>query len=185
MLTRTFDDTIAAISTPPGQSGIGIVRLSGPGALAIADAVFRPAGDAPRPSEQGSFNTRYGHIVDAEERVDEVLLTVMSAPRTYTTQDIVEINCHGGIVPLRRVLELVLRMGARLADPGEFTRRAYHFGRIDLAQAEAVADIITARTDASHRAALHHLSGALSSAIRGLRDRLVDIAAYLEASIDF
>ena len=110
---------------------------------------------------------------------------MMRAPRTYTTQDVVEINCHGGIVPLRRVLELVLRLGARLAEPGEFTRRAYHFGRIDLAQAEAVADVINARTEASHRAALHHLTGALSSRIRALRDRLVDIAAHLEASIDF
>ena len=180
-----FDDTIAAIATPPGQSGIGIVRLSGPEAVAIADGVFRPASDAGAPSAQGTFTTRYGHVFDGEEAIDEVLLTVMRAPRTYTTQDVVEINCHGGAVPLRRTLELVLRRGARLADPGEFTKRAFTFGRIDLAQAEAVADVIGAQTEAAHRAAMHHLSGGLSQRIREYRDRLVELAGYVEASIDF
>jgi len=185
MLAHPFDDTIAAVSTPPGQSGIGIVRLSGPDALSIADRLFRPSGEGCAPSEQASFTTCHGHVVDGEARVDEVLLTVMRAPRTYTTQDVVEVNCHGGIVPIRRTLELALREGARLADPGEFTKRAYYHGRIDLAQAEAVADVINAQTDAAHRAAQHHLAGALSGKIAELRDRLVDVAAVLEASIDF
>jgi tRNA modification GTPase len=158
-----FDDTIAAIATPPGQSGIGIVRMSGPKAAAIADRIFRAASSAPPPSAQATFTTRYGHVFDGEEPIDEVLLTVMRAPRTYTTQDVVEINCHGGAVPLRRTLELVLRHGSRPADPGEFTKRAFRFGRIDLAQAEAVADVITASTEAAHRAAMHHLSGTASS----------------------
>jgi len=184
-LRHPFDDTIAAIATPPGQSGIGIVRMSGPQAVAIADAIFRPASSDDPPSVQGTFTTRYGHVSDGEETLDEVLLTVMRAPRTYTTQDVVEINCHGGAVPLRRTLEFVLRRGARLADPGEFTKRAFYFGRIDLAQAEAVADAIGAQTEAAHRAAMHHLSGGLSQRIRAFRDRLMELAGYVEASIDF
>ncbi|MBM3473957.1 MAG: tRNA uridine-5-carboxymethylaminomethyl(34) synthesis GTPase MnmE [Armatimonadetes bacterium] len=184
-MRHPFDDTIAAIATPPGQSGIGIVRVSGPQAVAIADAIFRPASSDDPPSVQGTFTTRYGHVSDGEEVFDEVLLTVMRAPRTYTTQDVVEINCHGGAVPLRRTLELVLRRGARLADPGEFTKRAFFFGRVDLAQAEAVADVIGAQTEAAHRAAMHHLSGGLSRRIREYRDRLMELAGYVEASIDF
>jgi tRNA modification GTPase len=185
VLTHSFDDTIAAIATPPGQSGIGIVRMSGPEAVAIADGIFRPASGGGPPSAQGTFTTRYGHVFDGEEALDEVLLTVMRAPRTYTMQDVVEINCHGGAVPLRRTLELVLRRGARLADPGEFTKRAFAFGRIDLAQAEAVADVIGAQTEAAHRAAMHHLSGGLSQRIREFRDRLMGLTGYVEASIDF
>ena len=185
MLVHPFDDTIAAVSTPPGQSGIGIVRISGPDALPIADRLFRPASDGHSPSEQPTFSTRYGRVYEDDEVVDEVILTVMRAPRTYTTQDVVEINCHGGIVPLRRVLELVLHKGARLADPGEFTKRAFFFGRIDLAQAEAVADTINARTEAAHKAALHHLAGKLSQHVRELRDRLMNIVSLVEASIDF
>jgi len=180
-----LDDTIAAIATPPGQSGIGIVRMSGPEAVSIADGIFRPASSDDSPSTQATFTTRYGHVFDGEEALDEVLLTVMRAPRTYTTQDVVEINCHGGAVPLRRTLELVLRRGARLADPGEFTKRAFYFGRIDLAQSEAVADVIGAQTEAAHRAAMHHLSGGLSRRIREFRDRLMELAGYVEASIDF
>jgi tRNA modification GTPase len=185
VLTDRFGDTIAAIATPPGPSGIGIIRLSGPQALRIADEVFHPASAAGPPSAQSTFTTRYGHVRDGEETLDEVLLTVMRGPQTYTTQDVVEINCHGGAVPLRRTLELVLRRGARPADPGEFTKRAFHFGRIDLAQAEAVADVIAAQTEASHRAAMHHLTGALSARIRTFRDCLMDLAGHLEASIDF
>lgn len=185
MLLHPFDDTIAAVSTPPGQSGIGIVRMSGAEALRIADGVFRPASNAPPPSQQATFSTRYGQIYDGDEPLDEVILTVMRAPRTYTTQDVVEINCHGGVVPLRRVLELVLRKGARLADPGEFTKRAFLFGRIDLAQAEAVADTINAQTEAAHKAAMHHLAGDLSRRIRDMRDRLMDVVGLVEASIDF
>ncbi len=184
MLIHSFEDTIAAISTPPGRSGIGIVRLSGPDALTIADGIFRSATETP-PSQQPSFTTRYGRIQDGDDMIDEVILTVMRAPRTYTTQDVVEINCHGGVVPLRRTLELVLRGGARLADPGEFTKRAFYFGRIDLAQAEAVADVINAQTEAAQKAATHHLAGGLSRRVREMRDRLMELSAAVEASIDF
>lgn len=180
-----FDDTIAAVATPPGHSGIGIVRVSGPDALRIADELFVPASPRKTPSRLPSFTTAYGRIVDGGRTVDEVILTVMRAPRTYTTQDVVEINCHGGMVPLRRTLELVLAAGVRLADPGEFTKRAFFFGRIDLAQAEAVADIITARTDEAQRAAVSQLEGRLSAEVNRLRDALVDILAHLEAALDF
>lgn len=182
---HALDDTIAAISTPPGHSGIGIVRMSGPEALAIADRLFRPANPTKIPSKAPSFTTSYGHVVRDGQVVDEVLLTVMRAPRTYTTQDVVEINCHGGIIPLRRTLELVLELGARLADPGEFTKRAFLLGRIDLAQAEAALDVIFAQTEEAHKAATRQLQGALSQEVNALRDRLVELLAHLEASIDF
>jgi tRNA modification GTPase len=180
-----FEDTIAAISTPPGRSGIGIVRLSGPQAIAIAAAVFRPASRKRNPLEQVSFTTCYGHVLAGEYVVDEVILTVMRAPHTYTTQDVAEINCHGGIVPLRRTLELVIEAGARLADPGEFTKRAYYFGRIDLAQAEAVADIINAQTNESQKAAMAQLAGRLSDEINSFRESIVSTLARIEAAIDF
>lgn len=183
---QSLDDTIAAISTPLGQGGIGLVRISGPSALSIARRLFRPARE--RASDAWSpFTLRYGHIVEpgSGHRVDEVLLSFMPAPRTYTCQDVVEINCHGGIVPLRQVLSLVLREGARMAEPGEFTMRAFLNGRVDLAQAEAVLDVVTAHTDAALRLAVSQLDGRLSSQIRAIRDALVGALAYLEATIDF
>ncbi|MFO7946423.1 MAG: tRNA uridine-5-carboxymethylaminomethyl(34) synthesis GTPase MnmE [Armatimonadota bacterium] len=182
---HAFDDTIAAISTPLGRSGIGIVRLSGPEALSVADRVFKPANPDRSPLTQKTFTTCYGHVTDGDTVIDEAILTVMRAPGTYTTQDVVEINCHGGIVPLRRTLELVLEHDARLADPGEFTKRAYYFGRIDLAQAEAVADIITARTEESQQAAMQQLSGRLSDEINRFREAILDLLSQIEASIDF
>ncbi|MCE5217068.1 tRNA uridine-5-carboxymethylaminomethyl(34) synthesis GTPase MnmE [bacterium] len=185
MEQHSFEDTIAAVSTPPGQSGIGIVRLSGPRALEIADGVFVPATPTKTAYSLRTFSTAYGRVVDGEETVDEVILTVMRAPRTYTTQDVVEINCHGGVVPVRRTLELVLSRGARLADPGEFTKRAFVFGRIDLAQAEAVLDVINARTTEAQRAAAAQLEGRLSEQVTALRDALVEIMVNLEAGIDF
>ncbi len=180
-----FQDTIVAISTPPGRSGIGIVRLSGPQALQLAAQVFRPANPQRSPLTQRSFATCYGHVLDGEHIVDEVILTVMRVPHTYTTQDVVEINCHGGIVPLRRTLELVIAGGARLADPGEFTKRAYYFGRIDLAQAEAVADVINAQTEQSRRAAITQLAGQLSAAINTFRENIISLLVRIEAAIDF
>ena len=179
----SLDDTIAAISTPIGEGGIGIVRMSGPEALAILRRIFKRA----RGGSLASYRLHYGHIVDPRsgEVVDEVLASYMKAPHTYTRQDVVEINCHGGIVPLRRILELCLREGARLASPGEFTLRAFVNGRIDLAQAEAVLDIVRAKTEAGLRVALDQLKGRLSEEVRRLRARLVDVLAYLEASIDF
>jgi len=174
-----YRDTIAAISTPLGEGGIGIVRLSGAEALPIAKAVFR-----------GKLSDRrlsYGHIIDPQtgERVDEVLVSYMAAPHTYTTEDVVEINCHGGPLPLQRILQLALRHGARLAQPGEFTLRAFLNGRIDLAQAESVLDVIRARTEASLRVAVQGLDGRLSSAIKDLREQLLSTLAYLTARIDF
>ncbi len=174
-----LDDTIAAISTPVGEGGIGIVRLSGPEALGILRGFFAPP-LAPR-------CLTYGHVVDAAsgQVVDEVLVAHMPAPHTYTRQDVVEINCHGGLAPLRRVLELCLRGGARLAEPGEFTLRAFLNGRIDLAQAEAVLDVVQARTEAGLRLAIDQLGGRLSEEIRRARAGLVDVLAWLEAAIDF
>ena len=175
-----LDDTIAAISTPVGRSGIGIVRLSGKGALSIAEKVF-VASNGKRPSKFPSHTLHYGWIKD----IDEVLLGVMRAPRTYTREDIVEINCHSGIVVLRKILELVLKCGARLATPGEFTKRAYLNGRIDLAQAEAVLDVINSQTQDALKAALGQLQGRLSRKISALRKNLLEILAQIEASIDF
>jgi tRNA modification GTPase len=185
-----LDDTIGAISTPIGEGGIGIVRLSGPETVAILGAVFVP-GRAPRDSAKPSRMLpnclHYGHVVDPDsgEVVDEVLASYMPAPRTYTRQDVGEINCHGGIVPLRRILEVCLDQGARLAHEGEFTLRAFLNGRIDLAQAEAVLDVVRAKTQAGLRVAMGQLGGALSREIGALRARLVPALAHLEASIDF
>jgi tRNA modification GTPase len=182
----TDTDTIAAISTPLGEGGIGIVRLSGPAAIKIAEQLFvSPKG---RTLEKvKTHRVLYGFIRDPEnsEKVDEVLLTVMRSPHTYTREDVVEINCHGGLLPLRRVLELTLRHGARLAEPGEFTKRAFLNGRIDLSQAEAVLDVIRAKTEESEKLALEQLKGALSEKINNLRDRLLNICAHIEAYIDF
>ena len=174
-----YQDTIAAISTALGESGIGIVRLSGPDALAIAGKVF----------DRSLSNRRlvYGHIIDPEtdEVVDEVLVAYMEAPHTYTREDIVEINCHGGSVPLQRILGLVLRYGARMANPGEFTLRAFLNGRIDLAQAESVLDVVRAKTAASLRVAVQGLGGRFSHSLQQLRSQLMEVLAYLTARIDF
>ncbi len=184
-------DTIAAISTPPGEGGIGIVRLSGADALAIASRIFSlsPAGRKKRKDLPAVRSRRmlYGFITDPEtgQQVDEVLVSVMRAPNTYTREDMVEINCHGGANPLARTMELVLKEGARLALPGEFTKRAFLGGRIDLTQAEAVLSIIRARSDAAGRAALAQLKGGLGARIKKETGRLARICAHLEASIDF
>lgn len=183
-----LDDTIAAISTPVGEGGIGIVRLSGPEALAVASALFRRGREGEKRLERArSHHVYYGLVRDpaTSEVVDEVLLTYMRAPHSYTREDVVEINCHGGPLPLRRVLELTLRHGARLARPGEMTLRAFLNGRLDLAQAESVMDIVRARTDAGLRLAVNQLGGRLSSEIAALRREVVDVLAYLTATIDF
>lgn len=179
-----LDDTIVAISTPAGEGGIGIVRLSGRGSLSVADKIFRSKNDRP-PSGFESYTTHYGHIVKENEMIDEVLLTVMKAPKSYTKEDIVEINCHGGIVPLKRILGLVLSMGPRAAEPGEFTKRAFLNGRIDLAQAESVLDIIRSKTDKGLRAAMSQLEGDFSRNVRAIREELVGTLSNVEASIDF
>ncbi|MFH1553055.1 MAG: tRNA uridine-5-carboxymethylaminomethyl(34) synthesis GTPase MnmE [Candidatus Omnitrophota bacterium] len=185
MLTAK-DDTIAAVSTSFGEGGIGMVRLSGKDSVAIADRIFASP-KKKQPSSYDSHTVHYGHVKapGSGETVDEVLLTVMRAPKTYTTEDVVEINCHGGIVPLKRVLELCLSEGARLAQPGEFTRRAFLNGRIDLSQAEAVLDVIRAETDAAQKIAVEQLCGGFSEAIRGLRTSIIDVLALIELAIDF
>lgn len=177
-------DTIAAISTPLGEGGIGIARLSGPQSLAIADRIFQGK-DGIKPSESPTHTLQYGHITQNGEIIDEVLLTVMRAPYTYTREDIVEINCHGGIVPLGRVLDLTLKEGACLAEPGEFTKRAFLNGRIDLAQAEAVVNVIRAKTSLSLKAAMSQLRGHFSRKVEGLRTTLVNLIAKVEADGDF
>ncbi len=195
MIRYDLDDTIAAISTAIGESGIGIVRISGKDALPIADKIFYGK-DGKRPSCCQTYTVHYGWIikppqnsndkVDAKsEVIDEVILTVMRAPRSYTKEDITEINCHGGIIPLRQILDLVLANGARLAQPGEFTKRAFLNGRIDLPQAEAVLDIIRSKTESALKIGIQQLKGTLSKRINSIREVLLDILSNLEANIDF
>jgi len=178
-------DTIAAVATPLGIGGISVVRMSGPAAPCIAQRVFvRPNGVPLTYLE--SHRVYYGFVVDGHgERVDEALLCLMRQPRSYTREDVVEISCHGGVMTTQRVLEAVLAQGARVAEPGEFTKRAFLNGRLDLTQAEAVIDVINARTLASHRAALQQLDGALSRHLHALREQLLQVSVYLEAGIDF
>ncbi|NPV81269.1 MAG: tRNA uridine-5-carboxymethylaminomethyl(34) synthesis GTPase MnmE [Firmicutes bacterium] len=179
-------DTIASISTPLGEGGIGIVRISGPEAILISRRLFRThSGKYIRPSRVRRMI--YGKIIDPQsgDIVDEVLLLIMPGPRSYTCEDVVEIDCHGGPQPLKRVLELILKEGARLAEPGEFTRRAFLNGRIDLAQAEAVIDVIRSRSDAALKRATRQLVGQLSDRIREIRNILVGLLADLEARLDF
>jgi len=181
-----IDDTIVAIATPLGEGGLAVVRLSGPQALGVADKSFLPLGKHSRkPSEAASHTIQYGKIVRTGKIVDEVLLAVLRAPRTFTREDTVEITCHGGILPAKLVLDALLANGARLAEPGEFTRRAFLNGRLDLAQAEAVADLIHSRTELALAAANEQLAGKLSRRINRLRDDLMHTLAHLEAHIDF
>ena len=181
-----LSDTIAAIATPRGEGGIGIVRVSGALAVPIACKIFRsPRGISP--AEFSTHTLTYGHIVhpDSNAVIDEVMLGVMLAPKSYTAEDIVEFNCHGGVIPLQRVLELTLHSGARLAEPGEFTKRAFLNDRLDLAQAEAVVDVIQSQTELNFRVAIDQLSGRLSQEINAFSDRLANLLAEVEASIDF
>ena len=177
------DDTIAAIATPAGRGALGIVRLSGPEALAIAGRVFR--GSAGEPSGFASHTVHLGQAVSDGELLDTVLLTVMRAPRSYTGEDTAELSCHGGRVVLGRVLGAVVAAGARPAEPGEFTLRAFLNGRMDLAQAEAVQELIAAESELGARVAAEQLRGRLSGEVGALRDGLVEFLAEIEAAIDF
>lgn len=179
-------ETIAAISTPLGEGGIGIVRISGPEAVAIADKVLI----SKKGKNVWEFPSHTLHLCKVQsptsgETIDQVMVSVMRAPRSFTREDVVEINCHGGAVPLRATLKAVLDQGARLAQPGEFSKRAFLNGRIDLAQAEAVIDVIRSRTDRGLSAALDNLEGSLSREIRGLREQISGILARIEVNIDF
>ena len=183
VLTTTEFDTIAAISTPPGEGGISIVRISGEEAVDVAKKIYR----GKNLDKVASNTINYGHIVDpsTDEEIDEVMLSVMRAPHTYTKEDIIEINCHGGIVATNRILQLVLSNGARMAEPGEFTKRALLNGRIDLSQSEAVMDLIEAKTDRSMQAAISQLDGNLSHLIKHLRKDILDVLAQVEVNIDY
>ncbi|MFA6357494.1 MAG: tRNA uridine-5-carboxymethylaminomethyl(34) synthesis GTPase MnmE [Candidatus Omnitrophota bacterium] len=184
MFADNLNDTISAISTASGEGGIGIVRISGPKALPIANRIFIPKSQE-KPAEFRSHTMHYGQISDEEKFIDEAILTVMRKPKSYTREDVVEINCHGGIIALREVLGLTLKHGARLASPGEFTKRAFLNGRIDLAQAEAVIDVIRAKTDSALKVGLGQLAGGLSKEINKIRRKLLGILVVLEANIDF
>lgn len=179
-----FEDTIAAIATPPGEGGIGIVRISGSKALDIAKEVFVFGS-----KKNQTFKDRYlhyGKVVDEEGNIiDEVLLAYMKGPRSYTAEDVVEIHCHGGIIPITSILKEVIKKGARLAEPGEFTKRAFLNGRIDLVQAEAVMDLICAKTEKLAKASINQMEGGLSGHIKRMRERLIDIMAHIEVTIDY
>ena len=194
------NSTIAAIATPGGRGGIGIIKLSGPRAVSIATTIFSPAESklkstphkksCTKDNSHGGFQSHrlyLGHIIDPENRqvVDEVLLSVMKAPRSYTKEDVVEINAHGGQIAVNAILELVLRLGGRIAEPGEFTKRAFLNGRIDLTQAEAVIDVINARTDKSLQAAAAQIKGQLKRGVEQIREFLIEFLTRVEAGIDF
>lgn len=178
-------DTIAAISTPPGEGGIGIVRLSGDEALEIAEKVYKLG--SKKLSDQPSHTIHYGNIYHpkTDEKIDEVMVTIMKAPKTYTREDIVEINTHGGVLVTNKVLQTVLGAGARLAEPGEFTKRAFLNGRVDLSQAEAVMDVIRAKTDSAMQNAISQLDGNLSQLIKTLRQDILETLAQVEVNIDY
>src|SRR6266850_7297853 len=181
-----LDDTIAAIATPLGEGGLAVIRISGPKALLIADRCFVPAGKSSlKPSVAPTHTIHFGHVTHNNRTVDEVLVSVLRAPRTFTREDTVEITCHGGLLPAKLVLDALLENGSRLAEPGEFTRRAFLNGRIDLAQAEAVADLIHSRTELALQAANEQLAGKLSRRINELRDEMIKTLAHIEAHIDF
>ncbi|QQE46564.1 tRNA modification GTPase MnmE [Peptoniphilus harei] len=179
-----LNDTIAAISTAIGEAGIAIVRMSGDDSINIIDEIFKSAsGKKMAESENRKF--LYGHIVDGDKQIDEVLVVKMKGPHSYTAEDIVEIHCHGGVVSVKRILNLILSKGARLAEKGEFTKRGFLNGRIDLTQAEAVIDMIKAKTDLSFDMGLNQLSGVLSEVLNKLKDELVSMQALIVANIDF
>ncbi|MEY2529654.1 MAG: tRNA modification GTPase [Verrucomicrobiota bacterium] len=175
-------ETIAAISTPTGEGAVALIRISGEGAIAIADRIYR---GQESPSTFSSHTQRLGEIVDEGRVIDQVLLSVHRRPASYTGEELVEIGCHGGVLVTARVLETCLRAGARAARPGEFTERAFLNGKMDLTQAEAVMDLIRARTDLALRSAQEQLGGRLGSEIKAIRGQLVDLLAHLEAAIDF
>lgn len=181
--TLTEFDTIAAISTPIGEGGISIVRMSGEDAVEIANKVFKGTDLTKVPTH----TIHYGHIIDPEsdKTIDESMVTVLRAPKTFTREDIVEINCHGGIVVTNHILQLLLANGARMADPGEFTKRAFVNGRIDLTQAESVMDIVRAKTDKARQVAVGQLAGGLLEKIRAMRKEILDTLANVEVNIDY
>ena len=179
-----LSDTIAAISTGMTNSGIGIIRISGSEAFDVADRIFQPCKGTKKVSEMKSHTVHYGKIVSKGTVIDEVLLTVMKAPNTYTKENIVEINCHGGVVVVNKIMEIVLENGARPAEPGEFTKRAFLNGRIDLSQAESVIDVINSKNDFALKSSLSQLGGAVLGSIRQIREQLLHEIAFIESALD-
>ncbi|MEA2016173.1 MAG: tRNA uridine-5-carboxymethylaminomethyl(34) synthesis GTPase MnmE [Actinomycetota bacterium] len=177
-------DTIVAVGTRPGEAAIGIVKLSGRNSINIADKIFR-AKNSSKIKELETYSMVYGHIVDKGSIIDEVVVSLMKNPKSYTKEDVVEINCHGGMIPVGKVMELCVEKGARIAEPGEFTKRAFLSGRIDLSQAESVIDIVRSRTEESLKIAAKNLQGNVKNNIEKLRNRILDVMAQLEASVDF
>lgn len=177
-------DTIAAIATAMSNSGIGIIRISGDEALDVADRVFSPKKGNKKVSEMDTHTIHYGYIKDQDEVIDEVMLLIMKAPRSYTTEDTIEIDCHGGILVMKRILETVLKYGARPAEPGEFTKRAFLNGRIDLSQAESVIDIINAKNDFALKSSVSQLQGAVLEKIKDIRGTILHEIAFIESALD-
>lgn len=177
-------DTIAAIATALSDSGIGIIRISGPEAVTVADRIFRTGSGKHRLKEYATHTIHYGFVADGEEILDEVMVSLMLAPRSYTKEDTVEINCHGGVLLLQKVLGLVLRNGARMAEPGEFTKRAFLNGRIDLSRAEAVMDLIHSQNEFALKASIRQLKGSLAEAIRQIRSEILYEIAFIESALD-
>lgn len=179
-----YQDTIAAISTAVSESGIAIIRVSGEEAFSVVDRIYRSPNGVKRLSEVPSHTVHYGFIMDGTETVDEVLVTVLRAPRSFTAEDTVEVNCHGGVYAAKRVLETVLKNGARLAEPGEFTKRAFLNGRIDLSQAEAVIDVIQAKNEYALKSSVSQLKGSVQEAVVSLRKEILYQIAYIESALD-
>lgn len=177
-------DTIAAIATAVSDSGIGIIRISGEEAIKIADGLYRSKNGKKKLSQVASHTIHYGFLYDGDEMIDEVMVAVMKAPNTYTKENTVEIDCHGGILVMHRVLEAALRHGCRLAEPGEFTKRAFLNGRIDLSKAEAVMDMIHSKNEFAMKASLNQLKGAVSDKVRSLRDEIIYEIAFIESALD-
>ena len=179
-----METTIAAISTAMSASGIGIVRISGEDAMEVISRIYRSKGGKKRIKEVPSHTIHYGYIYDGEELIDEVLVMIMRAPRTFTGEDTVEIDCHGGVFAMKRVLETVLKNGAEIADPGEFTKRAFLNGRMDLSQAEAVMDVIQAKNEYALRSSIDQLKGSVQKAICDIREKIIYHIAYIESALD-
>ncbi len=177
-------DTIAAIATAMSNSGIGIVRISGDEALEVADRIFRPKKGSRKVSDMETHTIHYGYVVDGEEVVDEVMLLIMKAPRSYTCEDTIEIDCHGGVLVMKKILETVLKYGARPAEPGEFTKRAFLNGRIDLSQAESVIDVINAQNELALKSSVSQLQGAVLEKIKNIRAVVLHEIAFIESALD-